>query len=99
MIPVLGTLIAGQWEPYQYLVESIRRFPRQEEFKVKKLHITVQLFSISDYSNETKGIWVFTITLICMFLSYSVSTETATNLLPKFGAHSFSYRLKKKIAF
>lgn len=33
MIPVLGTLIAGQWQPYQYLVESIRKFPKQEEFK------------------------------------------------------------------
>ncbi|XP_058794203.1 2-methoxy-6-polyprenyl-1,4-benzoquinol methylase, mitochondrial [Phymastichus coffea] len=33
IIPVLGTLIAGQWQPYQYLVESIRKFPKQEEFK------------------------------------------------------------------
>lgn len=34
IIPVLGTLIAGEWQPYQYLVESIRKFPKQEEFKV-----------------------------------------------------------------
>ncbi|XP_046738886.1 2-methoxy-6-polyprenyl-1,4-benzoquinol methylase, mitochondrial [Diprion similis] len=33
MIPVMGMLIAGQWEPYQYLVESIRKFPRQDDFK------------------------------------------------------------------
>ncbi|XP_034828229.1 2-methoxy-6-polyprenyl-1,4-benzoquinol methylase, mitochondrial [Maniola hyperantus] len=33
MIPVLGQLIAGQWKPYQYLVESIRQFPHQEKFK------------------------------------------------------------------
>ncbi|XP_011315459.1 2-methoxy-6-polyprenyl-1,4-benzoquinol methylase, mitochondrial [Fopius arisanus] len=33
MIPVMGMLLAGKWEPYQYLVESIRRFPKQEEFK------------------------------------------------------------------
>ncbi|RLU19077.1 hypothetical protein DMN91_009435 [Ooceraea biroi] len=33
IIPVMGQLIAGQWKPYQYLVESIRRFPKQEDFK------------------------------------------------------------------
>ncbi|CAB1461051.1 unnamed protein product [Pleuronectes platessa] len=33
MIPVLGEVIAGDWKSYQYLVESIRRFPDQEEFK------------------------------------------------------------------
>ncbi|KAF7987276.1 hypothetical protein HCN44_003038 [Aphidius gifuensis] len=33
MIPPMGMLIAGQWEPYQYLVESIRKFPKQEHFK------------------------------------------------------------------
>ncbi|XP_026678347.1 2-methoxy-6-polyprenyl-1,4-benzoquinol methylase, mitochondrial [Diaphorina citri] len=29
VIPVMGQLIAGQWKPYQYLVESIRQFPNQ----------------------------------------------------------------------
>lgn len=29
VIPVLGQLFAGQWKPYQYLVESIRQFPNQ----------------------------------------------------------------------
>nr|XP_020479593.1 2-methoxy-6-polyprenyl-1,4-benzoquinol methylase, mitochondrial [Monopterus albus] len=33
MIPVLGEVIAGDWKSYQYLVESIRKFPDQEEFK------------------------------------------------------------------
>lgn len=33
MIPPMGQILAGQWQPYQYLVESIRKFPRQEEFK------------------------------------------------------------------
>ncbi|GAB1866346.1 2-methoxy-6-polyprenyl-1,4-benzoquinol methylase, mitochondrial [Camponotus japonicus] len=33
IIPVMGHLIAGQWKAYQYLVESIRRFPKQEDFK------------------------------------------------------------------
>ncbi|VDK40048.1 unnamed protein product [Dibothriocephalus latus] len=32
MIPVMGQLIAGDWHSYQYLVESIRRFPDQQEF-------------------------------------------------------------------
>lgn len=34
VIPVLGQLVAGQWKPYQYLVESIRQFPNQEKFKM-----------------------------------------------------------------
>ena len=29
MIPVLGEVIAGDWKSYQYLVESIRKFPNQ----------------------------------------------------------------------
>ncbi|XP_034237352.1 2-methoxy-6-polyprenyl-1,4-benzoquinol methylase, mitochondrial [Thrips palmi] len=33
VIPAMGQLVAGQWKPYQYLVESIRQFPAQEEFK------------------------------------------------------------------
>ena len=32
IIPLLGTILAGDRESYQYLVESIRRFPPQEEF-------------------------------------------------------------------
>ncbi|KAI0042483.1 UbiE/COQ5 methyltransferase [Auriscalpium vulgare] len=32
VIPLLGTILAGDRESYQYLVESIRRFPSQPEF-------------------------------------------------------------------
>lgn len=32
VIPLLGEWIAQDRESYQYLVESIRRFPTQEEF-------------------------------------------------------------------
>lgn len=35
IIPVMGQLFAGQWGAYQYLVESIRKFPKQEDFKVQ----------------------------------------------------------------
>jgi hypothetical protein len=31
-IPAVGKAIAGEAEPYQYLVESIRKFPRQADF-------------------------------------------------------------------
>jgi len=32
-IPPIGKLVTGDSQPYQYLVESIRRFPDQETFK------------------------------------------------------------------
>lgn len=32
MIPLLGTILAGDRESYQYLVESIRKFPSQPDF-------------------------------------------------------------------
>ena len=32
IIPKLGKLVAGDEESYQYLVESIRKFPKQEKF-------------------------------------------------------------------
>ncbi|GBM02413.1 2-methoxy-6-polyprenyl-1,4-benzoquinol methylase, mitochondrial [Araneus ventricosus] len=32
IIPVLGELVAGDWKSYQYLVESIQKFPNQEDF-------------------------------------------------------------------
>ncbi|KAI7732025.1 hypothetical protein M8C21_013516 [Ambrosia artemisiifolia] len=32
VIPVVGELVAGDRDSYQYLVESVRRFPRQEVF-------------------------------------------------------------------
>ncbi|XP_034026747.1 2-methoxy-6-polyprenyl-1,4-benzoquinol methylase, mitochondrial [Thalassophryne amazonica] len=33
LIPVMGEVIAGDWKSYQYLVESIRKFPDQEVFR------------------------------------------------------------------
>lgn len=33
VIPLIGQLVAGDRESYQYLVESIEKFPRQEEFR------------------------------------------------------------------
>ena len=32
MIPLLGTILAGDRASYEYLVESIRRFPSQGDF-------------------------------------------------------------------
>ena len=32
VIPKLGSLVAGDEESYQYLVESIRQFPKQDAF-------------------------------------------------------------------
>ncbi|XP_045617688.2 ubiquinone/menaquinone biosynthesis C-methyltransferase UbiE [Procambarus clarkii] len=33
VIPPMGQVVAGDWKSYQYLVESIRKFPNQETFK------------------------------------------------------------------
>ncbi|XP_066116509.1 2-methoxy-6-polyprenyl-1,4-benzoquinol methylase, mitochondrial isoform X1 [Saccopteryx bilineata] len=53
VIPVLGEVIAGDWKAYQYLVESIRRFPSQEEFKEM---IEDAGFQKVTYENLTSGI-------------------------------------------
>lgn len=47
IIPVMGQLIVGQWKSYQYLVESIRKFPKQEDFKVKNIYIFYLIYFIS----------------------------------------------------
>ncbi|CAG9831477.1 unnamed protein product [Diabrotica balteata] len=52
LIPVLGQLIAGKWQPYKYLVESIRQFPTQENFK---LMIEEAGFRQVTYENLTLG--------------------------------------------
>ncbi|CAG9770736.1 unnamed protein product [Ceutorhynchus assimilis] len=52
LIPVLGHLIAGKWNAYQYLVESIRQFPDQETFKNM---IEEAGFRVVDYENLTMG--------------------------------------------
>ncbi|XP_072288527.1 2-methoxy-6-polyprenyl-1,4-benzoquinol methylase, mitochondrial [Eucyclogobius newberryi] len=53
VIPVLGEVIAGDWKSYQYLVESIRKFPDQEEFKTM---IDDAGFYCVRYHNLTGGI-------------------------------------------
>ncbi|KAM9743380.1 2-methoxy-6-polyprenyl-1,4-benzoquinol methylase, mitochondrial [Menidia menidia] len=53
VIPVLGEVIAGDWKSYQYLVESIRKFPNQEEFKGM---IEDAGFCCVQYYNLTAGV-------------------------------------------
>ncbi|XP_035690744.1 ubiquinone/menaquinone biosynthesis C-methyltransferase UbiE-like isoform X1 [Branchiostoma floridae] len=53
VIPVLGELIASDWKSYQYLVESIRKFPNQEEFAEM---IREAGFRMVSYENLTSGV-------------------------------------------
>ena len=53
VIPRMGKLVTGDAEPYQYLVESIRRFPDQEHFKSM---IEAAGFARVNYRNLSGGI-------------------------------------------
>lgn len=53
VIPRLGALIAGAAEPYQYLVESIRKFPPQKAFLEM---VRAAGFERASYRNLTGGI-------------------------------------------
>jgi demethylmenaquinone methyltransferase / 2-methoxy-6-polyprenyl-1,4-benzoquinol methylase len=53
VIPRLGALAAGSAEPYRYLVESIRKFPRQEPFAEM---VRAAGFGRVSYRNLTGGI-------------------------------------------
>lgn len=53
VIPPMGQILASQWEPYQYLVESIRKFPKQPDFKRM---IRSAGFRAVDYENLTFGV-------------------------------------------
>ncbi len=53
VIPRLGKLTAGAAEPYQYLVESIRKFPKQEAFATM---IRTAGFERVSYRNLTGGV-------------------------------------------
>ncbi|XP_058464506.1 2-methoxy-6-polyprenyl-1,4-benzoquinol methylase, mitochondrial isoform X2 [Malaya genurostris] len=53
VIPPMGQILASQWQPYQYLVESIRKFPKQEEFKTL---IREAGFKCVEYENLTAGV-------------------------------------------
>ncbi|MGN6549515.1 MAG: bifunctional demethylmenaquinone methyltransferase/2-methoxy-6-polyprenyl-1,4-benzoquinol methylase UbiE [Pararhizobium sp.] len=52
-IPRFGRLVTGDAEPYQYLVESIRRFPRQRDFAAM---IEKAGFSRVTWTNYSGGI-------------------------------------------
>ena len=53
IIPELGGLIANDKESYRYLVESIRNFPKQNEFKEM---IQMAGFESVNYINLSGGI-------------------------------------------
>jgi demethylmenaquinone methyltransferase/2-methoxy-6-polyprenyl-1,4-benzoquinol methylase len=53
VIPGIGKLVAGDAEPYRYLVESIRRFPNQARFAAM---ITAAGFARVTYRNLSGGI-------------------------------------------
>ena len=53
VIPMLGQLLASDRDSYQYLVESIRKFPKQAEFAWM---IEEAGFKIVTYQNFTGGI-------------------------------------------
>lgn len=52
-IPQIGAMVTGDAEPYQYLVESIRKFPNQTDFAKM---ISRAGFSQVTYKNYTAGI-------------------------------------------
>ncbi|MFV0491825.1 MAG: bifunctional demethylmenaquinone methyltransferase/2-methoxy-6-polyprenyl-1,4-benzoquinol methylase UbiE [Pseudorhodobacter sp.] len=53
VIPVMGQIVAGDRESYQYLVESIRKFPDQESFARM---IREAGFGQVNYRNMTMGV-------------------------------------------
>ena len=53
VIPVMGQIVAGDRDSYQYLVESIRKFPDQETFASM---IRTAGFDQVKYRNLTMGV-------------------------------------------
>lgn len=53
VIPQMGKMVAGDAESYQYLVESIRRFPKQEQFAAQMREAG---FGNVSYRNMTGGV-------------------------------------------
>lgn len=53
VIPEMGKILANDKDSYQYLVESIRKFPNQETFKKM---IEDAGFSAASYTNLSGGI-------------------------------------------
>ena len=53
VIPALGKAVAGDGEPYRYLVESIRRFPGAERFRAM---IAESGFARADFTRLSGGV-------------------------------------------
>ena len=53
VIPAVGKVVTGDGQPYRYLVESIRTFPKQDRFRDM---ITEAGFANASYRNLTGGI-------------------------------------------
>ncbi len=53
IIPAMGEVVAQDRPAYQYLVESIRRFPKQEDFAQM---LRAAGFSHVSYENQTFGV-------------------------------------------
>lgn len=53
VVPLLGQLVAGDRDSYQYLVQSIRRHPDQETLKTMMENAG---FALTDYHNLSAGI-------------------------------------------
>jgi 2-methoxy-6-polyprenyl-1,4-benzoquinol methylase len=53
VIPPMGQILASEWNAYQYLVESIRKFPKQNDFKAMIQHAG---FKHVTYENLTFGV-------------------------------------------
>ncbi len=53
VIPAVGKVVTGDGQPYRYLVESIRTFPRQDEFKAM---IEDAGFANASYRNLSGGV-------------------------------------------
>jgi demethylmenaquinone methyltransferase/2-methoxy-6-polyprenyl-1,4-benzoquinol methylase len=53
VIPAVGKVVTGDGQPYRYLVESIRTFPRQDKFRDM---ITAAGFAQATYRNLTGGV-------------------------------------------
>ncbi len=53
VIPALGKAVAGDGEPYRYLVESIRRFPSAERFRAM---IAAAGFSRVEFTRLSGGV-------------------------------------------
>jgi demethylmenaquinone methyltransferase/2-methoxy-6-polyprenyl-1,4-benzoquinol methylase len=53
VIPAVGKVVTGDGHPYRYLVESIRTFPKQDDFKAM---IEDAGFANVSYRNLTGGV-------------------------------------------